>query len=215
MLLGVGKITDPRLSQALLNFMQEGIRYAFEGDLKEDDDLLLGTRLPFLLILTKYGSWIKKNKVHRDILGNVLFAKEAALRSHPDFDEVHEDDLSCIREFQSALGLSSPKKHRSERRSYQAEESSTFKAPRTSTSPSSTLRSAGTRRPMSATGSQRSRPSVQSNLSPLVESPESQEMKLENESPSPQKRRRLTNSLPELHERVFHPEDSDSDSTDF
>jgi hypothetical protein len=33
--------------------MEEGVRFAFEGNGKEDDDLILGSRLPFLLVLRK------------------------------------------------------------------------------------------------------------------------------------------------------------------
>lgn len=51
--LGVGKLSDPNLSRALSSFMEEGVRFAFEGNGKEDDDLILGSRLPFLLVLSK------------------------------------------------------------------------------------------------------------------------------------------------------------------
>jgi hypothetical protein len=38
----------------MLGFMTEGVRYSFEGNtIQEEDDLLLGSRLPFLLILQK------------------------------------------------------------------------------------------------------------------------------------------------------------------
>ncbi len=216
MSLGVGKITDARLSQALLNFMQEGIRFAFEGDSNVEDDLLLGTRLPFLLVLSKYASWIKKNKIHREHICDYLFTKEAALRSHPDFDEVHEDDLRCIREFQAILGLSVPKRqHASQDLSQTYEDSSVGRVSRTTATPASTARSTGSRRPMSAAGSQQSRVSLQSNLSPLIESPEDRELEEEEHSPSPQKRRRLANSLPEVNESPADNEENDSFNSDF
>jgi len=195
MTLGVGKLTDARLSQALLNFMQEGIRFAFEGDVSRQDDLVLGSRLPFLLILLKYSSWIKKNRNHREHLATVLFDKEAALRAHAEFDEVHHDDLQCIRDFQEALAISVPLQRRSNHLA--TEDSSTAgRASRTPNgTPGSMARTVGSRGPMSATSSQRSKVSVQSNLSPLVESPDH-----EDSSPSPQKRRRLTSSLTNVDE---------------
>ena len=105
MSLGVGKLNDSRLAQALVNFMQEGIRFSFEGDSNVDDDLVLGSRLPFLMILSKYSTWMKKSRENREILAGALFAKETELRSHPEFDEVHEDDLRCILEFKQSLGI--------------------------------------------------------------------------------------------------------------
>ena len=53
MMLGVGKIKDKKLSQKMLGFMQEGVRYAFEGDSGTESDFVLGSCLPFLLILSK------------------------------------------------------------------------------------------------------------------------------------------------------------------
>ena len=201
MTLGVGKLTDARLSQALLNFMQEGIRFAFEGDVSRQDDLVLGSRLPFLLILLKYSSWIKRNRNYREHLATVLFDKEAALRAHAEFDEVHHDDLQCIRDFQEALAISVP---------LNTNDSSTAgRASRTPIgTPGSIARTVGSRGAMSATSSQRSRVSVQSNLSPLVESPEH-----EDSSPSPQKRRRLTSSLPNLDESRMEEDGFASDNS--
>lgn len=213
MTLGVGTISDNRLSQALLNFMQEGIRFSFEGDANVEDDLLLGTRLPFLTILSKYSTWIRKNKAYCEVLGRLLYAKESALRSHPDFDEVHEDDLRCIRDFQESLGLTESKMRRlSQELPTTQDDSHDGTGLRASATPGSSGRSIGSRRPLSATGSQRSRVSVQSNLSPLMESPEDREIEPGNESPSPQKRRRLTNSLPELNESAIAEEESANDS---
>lgn len=209
MTLGVGTISDNRLSQALLNFMQEGIRFSFEGDANVDDDLLLGTRLPFLTILSKYSTWIRKNKSYCEVLGHLLFAKESALRSHPDFDEVHEDDLRCIRDFQESLGLTASKMRRlSQELPKTLDVSHDGTVVRTTATPGSTARSIGSRRPLSAAGSQRSGLSVQSNLSPLMESPEDRETDAGNDSPSPQKRRRLTNSLPELNESAIADDES-------
>lgn len=213
MTLGVGTISDNRLSQALLNFMQEGIRFSFEGDANVEDDLLLGSRLPFLTILSKYSTWIRKNKSHCEVLGRVLFAKETVLRSHPDFDEVHEDDLRCISDFKESFGLTTSKMRRlSQELSKTQDESNDETALHATATPGSSARSIGSRRPLSTAGSQRSRVSVQSNLSPLMESPEDHEIDPEHESPSPQKRRRLTNSLPELNESAIADEENANDS---
>lgn len=183
MTLGVGKLNDKRLAQALLNFMHEGIRFAFEGDVNGDDDLVLGSRLPFLDILSKYSNWFKRDNEKRNILAHALFAKEAAMRSHPEFDEVHEDDLRCIEKFRESLGIEGGNP---------AEESSVnFSRNETVGTPGGrSIGSTGARRKLSTAGSQRSRISVQSNLSPLLESPAEKE-----ESPSPHKRRRLEVSL--------------------
>ena len=212
MSLGVGKINDGRLSQALLNFMQEGIRFAFEGDASMEDDYLLGSRLPFLLVLGKYSTWIKRNKNHRDILADVLFSKEAALRANPEFEEVHEDDLRCISDFQDAIGIAGPKRRRVSPERAQDESVSRASIASAGT-PGSGAASAGSRRPMSAAASQRSRFSVQSNLSPLLETQEDPENNLD-ASPSPQKRRRLSSSLL-LNESRISEEESDSDDSAF
>lgn len=215
MSLGVGKINDARLSQALLNFMQEGIRFAFEGDASLEDDLVLGSRLPFLLVLGKYSSWIKRNKNHREVLADILFSKEATLRANPEFDEVHEDDLRCISDFQDSLGIAAPKRRRVSPERAQDESVSQASIP-TANTPGSGTASAGSRRPMSAAGSLRSRFSVQSNLSPLLESPEDRENSPDlDESPSPQKRTRLSSTLPELNESRIAEEPSDSDDSVF
>jgi hypothetical protein len=218
MSLGVGKINDARLSQALLNFMQEGIRFAFEGDPSLEDDLVLGSRLPFLLVLGKYSSWIKRNKNHRELLADILFSKEATLRAHPEFDEVHEDDLRCVSEFQDTLGIAAPKRRRvsPERAQDESVGRASIRSAGTGT-PGSGAASAGSRRPMSAAGSQRSRFSVQSNLSPLLESPEDRPESPfgEEDSPSPQKRTRLSSSLPEPNESRIDEEASESDESVF
>lgn len=189
MSLGVGKLNDDRLSQALLNFLQEGIRFAFEGDAKGEDDLVLGSRLPFLMLLMKYSTWVKKNKSHLEVLKGVIFAKESALREHPEFDEVHEDDMRCILEFKASLGVASPK-HLGAQSPQTDDEASIEHTSRSPvTTPMSSVASSARRRVPSTAGSKRSRLSVQSNLSPLPESPEDTVENV-NESPSPQKRRR-------------------------
>lgn len=49
--LGVGKLSDPKLSPTLLGFVRVGVKFAFSND--DNDELLLGSRLSFLSILSK------------------------------------------------------------------------------------------------------------------------------------------------------------------
>lgn len=224
MTLGVGKLNDIRLSQAIVNFMQEGIRFAFDGDSNEQDDLVLGSRLPFLRVLGKYAMWIKRNKNHREVLTDFVISKEAALRTHPEFDEVHEDDLRCIVDFQEALGLTIPKKRRVSHEASQVEGDTSVGRESVRSgggTPGSGVASGGSRRALSAAGSQRSRLSAQSSsLSPLVESPKGEKQdgggdnsSSSSSSVSPQKRRRLATSLPELNESRIEEEGNDSDES--
>lgn len=213
MTLGVGKLNDARLSQALANFMQEGIRYAFEGDATLQDNFVLGSPLPFLRILTKYANWMKKSKTHRATLVDFLMSKEAALRAHPEFDEVHEDDLQCITDFQEALGIKIQRRRRVSQEPH--DDASVEKSTgRSAGTPGSGAASAGSRRALSVAGSHRSRVSVQSNLSPLLESPEDRDEDAADDV-SPQKRRRLTKSLGDLNESRIDEEGSDSDASPF
>jgi hypothetical protein len=46
--------------------------------------------------LSRYANWIRRNKEQRDVLQCDLDDREATLREHPDFDEVHDDDPSVI-----------------------------------------------------------------------------------------------------------------------
>eukprot|EP00934_Nitzschia_sp_Nitz4_P000537 Nitzschia sp. Nitz4//scaffold50_size126154//44740//48960//NITZ4_003680-RA/size126154-augustus-gene-0.125-mRNA-1//-1//CDS//3329553683//537//frame0 len=108
MTLGVGKLRDERLSQALLNFLQEGVRFAFEGDSNMEDNLILGSRLPFLMLISKYSNWVKRNKNDLKILDDAISSRELALRNHPEFNDVHEDDIRCLADFKKSLGLSQP-----------------------------------------------------------------------------------------------------------
>ena len=108
--LGVRKLSDDKLSPGLLGFMQEGIRFSFSGD----DDLLLGCRLSFLKILSKYAHWIKRDKSHLWKLAEFLHEKEIELKKQEteekenageDFEGIHEDDLEALASFRSSLGL--------------------------------------------------------------------------------------------------------------
>lgn len=49
MSLGVNKLSDKKLSPALLGFIREGVRFSFSAS----DDLVIGSRLSFLSVLSK------------------------------------------------------------------------------------------------------------------------------------------------------------------
>ena len=54
--LGVaGRLANESLKKSILGFVREGIRYSFDGadNNNLDDDLVVGSRLAFLLILSK------------------------------------------------------------------------------------------------------------------------------------------------------------------
>jgi hypothetical protein len=49
----VGKFADKTLSEKILGFIQEGVRFAFQGNHGVEDNLILGSRLPFLTVLSR------------------------------------------------------------------------------------------------------------------------------------------------------------------
>jgi hypothetical protein len=55
--LGVaGRLANDSLKKSILGFFREGIRYSFDGaenNHQDEDDLMVGSRLAFLLILSK------------------------------------------------------------------------------------------------------------------------------------------------------------------
>jgi hypothetical protein len=117
-------------------------------------------------------------------------SKESELRAHPEFDEVHHEDLKALVVFKESLGIK-----RGVGMSH-ADEETTMYDDQTATAAGtpSPVSAASSRRRISTTGS-RSRSSVQSNvsnLSPLYEEGDDDMEKAE--SPTPQKRRRLNSS---------------------
>jgi hypothetical protein len=217
--LGVGKLSDARLKPSILSFMQEGVRFAFEGTTRDvEDDLVLGSRLPFLTILSKYSMWIKKNKEQMDVLKAFILEQEDALYANPEVDEVHEDDLAALNAFKASLGITSTGKP-----SYTQDDYTTTGDDHTSAvaTPSPGRMPTGSKRRISTAGSQRSRYSTQSNLSPLPEE-DATEGGQDNLSPSPQKRRRLnsdkspeddeeTSAVGNVQERIDEGEEHSSD----
>jgi cohesin complex subunit SA-1/2 len=105
--LGVfGKLGSPTLGPALRGFIREGIRFSFSNlDENGEDSLVLGSRLSFLLLLSKYASWAKKDKKHKSDISDYVDGLESDMRNHSEFDEVHADDLESLATFRNIMGL--------------------------------------------------------------------------------------------------------------
>lgn len=105
--LGVfGKLSDEKLRPALNGFIREGVRFSFSNlDSNGEDTLVLGSRLSFLSILSKYASWIKKDKPTKKEIQLFMDEKEFELRDHEEFEDVHIDDLAALAAFRKDLGL--------------------------------------------------------------------------------------------------------------
>lgn len=193
-LLGVGKLTDKKLSRALASFMEEGVRFAFDGNREEEDELILGSRLPFLTILGKYSTWAKKNKGQLEVLKDFLLSKESQMRSHAEFNEVHPDDLEALRSFKESLGLKVTSSKGSTQSLYEEDENDEVEDHTSAmATPSPGTKSTSSRRRISTAGSVMSRMSTQSSLPPVYE----EDGALDSESgdgESPLKRRKLTSN---------------------
>ena len=132
-------------------------------------------------------------------LSDFLIEKESELRRHPEFDEVHEDDLNALADFKKSLGIK-----RVVESSYITEAGTDDRSFSVTTTPSPATAMSGTpsRRGLSSTASRGSRASrrsgvsVQSELSPLYEedNPGDGGDDDTEASPTPQKRRRLNSS---------------------
>lgn len=66
---------------------------------------MLGSRLSFLLLLSKYASWAKKDKKHKSEISDYVNGLESDMRNHSEFDEVHADDLESLATFRNIMGL--------------------------------------------------------------------------------------------------------------
>ena len=160
--------------------------------------------VPFecFLLPVRYASWVKKNSELKGVMRDVLDDRESELRSHPEFHEVHEDDLGALARFREALGIGpsifeAPQQTTREDASHDADDQS---AGNTTTgsqlvTPKS-AKSGGSRgRRMSTASSQRSRLSAQSSLSPLMEEKSASSgegSEDEEEEESPPKRRKVS-----------------------
>jgi cohesin complex subunit SA-1/2 len=105
--LGVfGKLGSASLGPALRGFIREGIRFSFSNlDENNEDTLVLGSRLSFLLLLSKYANWAKKDKKHKAEISEYVDSLESEMRNHQEFEEVHADDLESLAAFRNIMGL--------------------------------------------------------------------------------------------------------------
>lgn len=136
------------------------------------------------------------------MIGLELEDAETDLRQHPEYHEVHEDDLSALAAFRSALGLKEVKQHETSPRSVTDDDRSRNTAgdEYSDEGDSVTRASASTNRSRrrsyggASVGSVRSKlSSAPGSLSPLYEEDASEEETPENEddaSPPPSKRRK-------------------------
>ncbi len=213
--LGVaGRLANDSLKKSIFGFVREGIRYSFDGvENNEEDDLVVGSRLAFLLILSKYSIWIKKEKNHLEQISDFVMKKEAELRRHPEFEEVHEDDLTALLDFKKSLGIK--QKVAIDTSFSVATPSPSSETPSRHSSNMSGL-SKGSRT------SRRSEMSNRSELSPLYEEEDAENKGDDKDgtsnesdgSPTPQKRRRLDASSQQRrsYREGSIPEESESDS---
>ena len=102
-----GKLgSSEKLRPALHGFIKEGIRFSFSNlDDQGEDSLVLGSRLSFLLLLSKYASWAKKDKEHKAAIQEYVDELESDMRNHEEFEEVHADDLDSLATFRQIIGL--------------------------------------------------------------------------------------------------------------
>lgn len=107
--LGVfGNLSDGKLAPALDGFVREGVRFSFSNiDANGEDTLVLGSRLSFLLLLSKYSNWVKKNKKSKAQIQPYIDQLELDMRNHEEFDQVHEDDLDALQKYRQSVGLKS------------------------------------------------------------------------------------------------------------
>jgi len=190
-----GRLANESLKKSIFGFVREGIRFSFDGaeSNQQDDDLVVGSRLAFLLILSKYSIWIKKEKSHMEQVSDFLIEKETKLRRHPEFEEVHDDDLNALSDFKKSLGIK-----RVAESSFSTADDRSFSvaatpSPSTAASGGSSRRGTLSALSKGSRASRRSGISVQSELSPLYEEDDTENGGGDDSegSPTPQKRRRL------------------------
>ncbi|KAL3920710.1 MAG: hypothetical protein SGILL_003121, partial [Bacillariaceae sp.] len=193
--LGVAKLGND-YKRSFVSFMKEGVRFAFLDDGVYEN----GARLPFLSILVKYSSWIKKERDDLEELADFVLSKESELRSHPDFDDVHDDDKKALEVFKENLGI----RRIAESSYYDDETTIATRTTLATPSPSSS------RKKTPAGSSRRSVQSNVSNLSPLEEGDSDDE----EVHSTPQQRRRLMSAQSTMSKTVvMEEEEQGSDSS--
>ncbi|GMH57862.1 hypothetical protein TrVE_jg11868 [Triparma verrucosa] len=98
--LGVTKLSNPKMSPAMVGFVREGLRYAFscpKNDAGEDDQEQFGDRLSFLGAVKPYLSWIKKEVGGKREIEGEYESREREFRSSLFFQEdVHGEILKAF-----------------------------------------------------------------------------------------------------------------------
>merc|ERR1712086_934981 len=95
-----GKLSSKKLGPALNGFIREGVRFSFSNlDSSGEDTMVLGSRLSFLLLLSKYANWAKKNRKHKTEIQEYVDGLETEMRNHEEYDDVHVDDLDALVKF--------------------------------------------------------------------------------------------------------------------
>ena len=140
------------------------------------------------------------------LLSDFLIEKETELHRHPEFEEVHEDDLKALSDFKKSLGIKriATKSLGTGGDAVTAENRSISLAatpsPSTAASGGSSRRGTMSTLSKGSRTSRRSGISVQSELSPLLEEEDAEnnggggDSGGSDASPTPQKRRRLVDS---------------------
>ena len=151
-------------------------------------------------------------------LSDFLLEKESELRRHPEFEEVHDDDLNALSDFKKSLGI---KRKVTDDSFGTANDDNSFSV--ATPSPATAISSRrGTHSGVSkgSRASRRSNMSSQSELPPLYEEDDAEndggdENNESDGSPTPQKRRRLDNgSMGSSLKRGSIPEENEQDASD-
>ena len=106
--LGVGKLHDKDMSNAVFGLVKEGVRFAFSSDEPGYQSLEVGEFLPFLSLVAKYTNWVRNSidRDHFDSLRTLVDRKEAELREDPDYSEIPVSDLEHLKKFRISAGMS-------------------------------------------------------------------------------------------------------------
>eukprot|EP00547_Thalassionema_nitzschioides_P014618 CAMPEP_0194233122 /NCGR_PEP_ID=MMETSP0158-20130606/1202_1 /TAXON_ID=33649 /ORGANISM="Thalassionema nitzschioides, Strain L26-B" /LENGTH=1373 /DNA_ID=CAMNT_0038965965 /DNA_START=18 /DNA_END=4139 /DNA_ORIENTATION=+ len=98
------KALEAKLQDPMLAFLKEGIRFAFSLDSTDDEeDLLPGARLTFLLLLEYFGKLCKQQST--SVLREYWTEKVLALQQDADYDQAHQDDLEAMKQFAKIMGF--------------------------------------------------------------------------------------------------------------
>ena len=177
--LGVGKLSGKISSKALYGFVREGVRFAFSTD-EQDEDPPVGERLAFLRVLSKYLSWVKRDKSIRQALIQDFNQRETDLRNDPGFEQVFDEDKEALGIFRKAGDLGE----------FPGAESQTVASYEEHTHPVTS----GSKGPRLSMGSSISSIRSKTTLSPLYE--EAGSDKEDEASPSPDSHQKIASTSP-------------------